>query len=109
MNRILRNSLTIGGIVTASTLLIIYFRNQFKLLADACYNIVGGTVHNISQNDVKITLFFKIKNKSDLSVTLSNAIFDVYVNNMFVSKVLRKEKQKILSNSDIIFKIDVQF
>lgn len=109
MNKILKNSLIIGGLLASTTAIIIYLRKQFKLLADSCYAISGGVIHNISTDEVKITLFFKLKNTSDLTIKIQNAQFSIYVNNLFVTKILRKDKQVILSNSDVIFKLDVEF
>ncbi len=109
MNRILKNSLIIGGILVATTGLVVYFRKQFKLLADSCSTIVGGIIHNIGTDEVSLTLMFKIKNISDLTIKVENMTFDIYVNNLFVTKILRKDKQTLLSHADIIFKLDVQF
>ena len=109
MNRILKNVLIIGGLTTATTALIFYFRRQYKLLSDACYNITGGVIHNISADTVKLTLFFKVKNNSDLTIHIDNVEFSIFVNNLFITKIYRKEKQTILSNSDIIFQINVEF
>jgi len=109
MNRIVKNSLILGGLLLASTSLIVYFRNQFKKLADSCYTVVGGIIHNISLNDVKISLIFQIKNNSDISVNVENVEFKIFVNNLFVTKILKKQKQKLLSHSSVTFNLDVQF
>ncbi len=109
MNRILKNSLILGAILGATTGIVIYFNKQFKNLANSCYAIVGGVVHNLGLEDVRITVFFKIKNTSDLTIKISNLSFDIYVNNLFVTKILRKETQTILSNSNVILKLDVNF
>ncbi len=109
MNRLLRNSLIIGGILGTTAGIVIYFKRQFKKLADSCYTISGGVIHNIDLNDVKISLIFQIKNMSDLSVIVENIEFNIFVNNMFVTKVLKKQKQILYSNSDIPFHLDVNF
>lgn len=109
MNRILKNSLIIGGILGATTGLIFYFRKQFNLLANSCYAITGGVIHNISLDDTKITIFLKIKNTSQLSLTIENLSLNIYVNNLFVSNILKKEKQTIPSNGSVVIQLDVSF
>ena len=109
MNRLVKNSLIIGGILAVTTGVVIYLTRQFKLLADSCYSFAGAVLHNISADDVKMTIFFKVVNKSDLSVKIENIIFNIYVNNLFVTKIYKKEKQKLLSNSSKVYQLDVQF
>jgi LEA14-like dessication related protein len=81
----LRNGLIIGGLLVATVGVIAYVKRQINLLMDSCYTISGGVLHNLSLNNVKITLFFKIKNESDLTINISDLSLNLYVNNMFVT------------------------
>jgi len=101
--------LIIGGLRLATSLVVIYFRKQLKLLSEACYYISGGVVHALGMDNVSITIFLKVTNESDLTIDLSNMMFKVYVNKMYVTKIVKPEKQKILSKADVIIKLDFQF
>lgn len=109
MNPKLRNGLIIGGLVVAAITLIAYFKRQFNLLYNACYTISGGVIHSLGLDKVKITLFFKIVNESDLTIEISNMNFNVYVNNMFISKVVKPEAQMLYSKSDATIKVGFEF
>jgi len=105
----LRNGLIIGGLLVATVGVIAYVKRQINLLMDSCYTISGGVLHNLSLSNVKITLFFKIKNESDLTINISDLSLNLYVNNMFVTKIEKPETQTIYSKSDTIIKIDFEF
>lgn len=105
----LRNGLIFGGIAIAGVVLFAYLKKQYNLLYNACYTIAGGVIHSLGLDKVKLTLFFKIVNESDINVEVSNMDFNIYVNNMFVTKILKSEPQTLKSNSDTIIKLDVEF
>lgn len=104
-----RNGIIIGGLAIAAIGVIAYFKRQINLLKDACYTISGGIIHNISLSNVKMTLFFKIVNESDITINVSNMVFNIYVNNMFITKIEKPDAQTIFSKSDTIVKLDFEF
>lgn len=104
-----RNGIIIGGLLLATLSLAIYFKRQFKLLSNACYQIVGGVVHSLGLDSVKITLFFKIVNDSDLTIAISDMDFGIYVNKMFITKIKKPDVQLLYSKSDAIIKLDFEF
>lgn len=104
-----RNGIIIGGLSIATIALIAYLKRQVNLLKDACYTISGGIIHNISLSNVKMTLFFKIVNESDITINVSNMVFNIYVNNMFITKIEKPDAQTIFSKSDTIVKLDFEF
>jgi LEA14-like dessication related protein len=105
----LRNGLIVGGLSVATIALIAYFSRQVKLLKDACYTISGGIVQSLTLTNVKMTLFFKIVNESDLTIQVSDMIFNIYVNNMFVTNIKKPEAQTIYSKSNTIIKLEFEF
>lgn len=105
----LRNGLIIGGLAVAGIALIAYFKRQYNLLLNACYTISGGVVHSLGLDNVKITLFFKIVNESDLTIEISDMMFNIYVNKMFITKMLKPDKQVLYSKSDAVVKLDFEF
>lgn len=104
-----RNGLIIGGLALAGIGILAYFKKQWDLVYNACYTIAGGVVHTLGFNNVNITLFFKVVNESDITIELSDMVFNIYVNKMFVSKVLKPDVQMLYSKSNAIIKIDFQF
>lgn len=105
----LRNGLIIGGLAVATLSLIAYFKRQYDLLYNACYAISGGIIHSLGLDKVKMTLFFKIVNESDITVEVSNMNFNIYVNGMFISKVVKEEPQTLYGKSDALIKVDFEF
>ena len=104
-----KKALIVGGLLTAAAGLYVYFKRQFQILYDSCYTITGGVVHSLGIDKVKISLFFKIVNKSDLTITVSNMNFNIYVNTMFVTNIKRVEPVTIYSKSEEIIKLDFEF
>ena len=104
-----RNGLILGGLAIATTALVVYFGRQYNLIKNACYTIAGGVVHSININSVKITLFFRIANESDLTIEVADMVFNVYVNKMFVTKIIKNEKQMLYSKSDATIQLDFEF
>lgn len=105
----LKYGLIIGGLLVAATGVAVYMKNQFKLIKDSCYTISGGVIHSLGLDSVKITLFFKFVNDSDLTIKISDMKFNIYVNKMFVTKILRNEEQTILSKASTIIRLDFDF
>ncbi len=109
MNKTLRNTLIVGGIGVAIVSLIAYFKKQYDLLLNACYTISGGVVHTLGLDNIKITLFFKIVNDSDLTIEINDMNFNIYVNKLFITKIKKTQKQTLYSQSSAIIKLDFEF
>lgn len=105
----LRNGLIIGGLLVAATGLAVYMKRQFNLIKESCYTISGGIIHNLALDSVKMTLFFKFVNDSDITIKLSDMNFNIYVNNMFVTKIVRSQEQTVLSKANTIIRLDFEF
>jgi len=86
-----------------------YMATQYKLLKNACYVVAGAIVNKLSLSQVKFTLLLNVKNNSDIDFTITNQQYDVYVNEMLVSKVDNPENTEIFSNGSTTFKINVDF
>lgn len=104
-----RNGLILGGLAVATVGLVYYFKRQYDLIYNACYAITGGVVHSLGLDNVKITLFFKVVNESDLTIELSDMVFGIYVNKMFVTKINKPDIQVLYSKSDTVMKLDFEF
>jgi LEA14-like dessication related protein len=105
----LRNGLIIGGILVAFTSLAVYMKKQYNLIKESCYTISGGIINSLALDSVKITLFFKFVNDSDITIKLSDMNFNIYVNKMFVTKIVRSQEQTVLSKANTIIRLDFDF
>ena len=85
-----------------------YYRNYKKALA-YCYLVMGAVVHELSLQRISFTLMLKVKNKSDYSAKISNQRYDVYVNDMLISKITNPGTQIINARGYSTFKIDIEF
>ena len=101
--------LLFGAIGVALIGIATYVATQYKLLQNACFVVAGAIVNKLSLAQVKFTLLLNVKNNSDIDFVITNQQYDVYVNEMLVSKVDNPEKAEILSNGSTTFKINVDF
>ena len=104
-----KGAFIIGGILATGSALIVYFYKQIKELKESCYTISGGVIHSLGLDNVKISLFFKIVNKSDITIKVEDMDFNIFVNKMFVSKITKKDITTIYSKSNEIIKLNFEF
>jgi len=109
MNPKLKYGLIIGALIVAGLGSLAYLKKQFNLIKDSCYTISGGIIHTLGLTNIKMTIFFKIVNESDITIKLSDMIFNIYVNNIFVTKISKPEEQVIFSKNEAIIQLEVQF
>ena len=64
-----------------------YLLKQVRLLVNTVFEFSGVKVNSISLQQISITLWWKVVNKSDISFTVSNQDYDIYLNDTFVQKV----------------------
>jgi LEA14-like dessication related protein len=64
-----------------------YVMKQIQLLVNTEFTSVGTQINKINFSEINITLWWKVVNKSDIGLTLTNQIYDVYLNGKFVKKV----------------------
>jgi LEA14-like dessication related protein len=64
-----------------------YLLKQVRKLVNTEFTFSKAKINDISFQKISITLFWKVVNKSDISFTVSNQDFDIYLNDIFVKKV----------------------
>jgi LEA14-like dessication related protein len=64
-----------------------YLMKQIRLLVNTEFEMVGTSVNKVSLQQISITLWWKVVNKSDISATISDQVYDIYLNGKFVKKV----------------------
>lgn len=105
----LKKGLIIGGTVVGVLAVVGYLFSQFNKLYNSCYAVVGAIIHDFSITNVRITLFVKIENTSDFSVTIDKQFYDVFLNDMQVAVFSTENPIKLTSKSTETFPIDVHF
>lgn len=98
-----------GGLTLIAIAALAYLNKQAKALYDACFTIAGAVVHTISFDNMEFDVLMSIKNTSDMSFTITNQNYNIYVNKMLVAEVENKENVKIASNGKSNMKINVKF
>lgn len=64
-----------------------YVMKQIQLLVNTEFDMVGTQVNKIGLKEINLTIWWKVVNKSDIGITLTNQIYDVYLDGKFVKKV----------------------
>lgn len=108
-NKNIYKYVSIGAISIGLISLTRYFHKQSKLLASSCYAITGAIINQISFSSVNFTLLLNVKNKSDITFTVVNQKYTIFVNGMFVADIIKKDRIKVYSQNNTTLKIDVQF
>lgn len=73
--------------VGISVFTVNYLMKQIRLLVNTVFEFSGITVNRISTKEINLTLWWKVVNKSDIAFTISNQVFDVYLDGVFIKKV----------------------
>ena len=77
-----------------------YVMKQVRLLVNTEFDMAGTKINKLSLNEVSITLWWKVINKSDISITVSEQVFDIYLNGKFIKKVGNAIPVKIKAHAD---------
>lgn len=64
-----------------------YLMKQIRLLVNTDFDMSGTQINKLSFKEISITLWWKVVNKSDISITVSDQVYDIYLNGKFVKKV----------------------
>ena len=89
--------------------LVVYVWQQTSKLKNACFFITGGSVNQLSTTNVSITLLAKVKNISDITVTLTDMEIDIYVNDLFITHISSSVNQDIISQAYTTVSLPISF
>lgn len=81
-------------------LTLTYMMQQVKKLVNTEWFFMGTQVKKISLNQIDIIMWWRVLNTSDFSFQVSNQIYDVFLNGVFIKKVGFSPKINIPTNSD---------
>ena len=76
--------LGVGGIAFG---LYSYYIKQLEILTKLTYKLRGVSLENANLDSVSISLKLEVKNNSDISITIANYYFDVFLNDIFVGVI----------------------
>jgi LEA14-like dessication related protein len=97
-----------GGMALGLAAIFYYFKINIKKLYDYKWEFSGIKNLLIRENEISFTIFFKIKNDSDLSFIISEQNYDVYINNIYVSKIKNPNRIMIASNGTTQIPFDIE-
>lgn len=64
-----------------------YLMKQVRLLVNTEFEMSGTTINKLSLQEISITLWWRVVNKSDISINISEQVYDIYINGIFIKKV----------------------
>jgi LEA14-like dessication related protein len=59
----------------------------------------GTAINNISFQEISITLWWKVENKSDIAFNISNQVYDVYLNGKLAKRIGNAPEIKVYPHS----------
>lgn len=102
--------IAIGGTAALGIILLsAWVAKQAKALYDACFTVAGAVIHTISMDKMDMDLLVNISNKSDVSFTVTNQNYQVYINKMLVAVISNNENTKVVAKGNTTMKINVKF
>lgn len=88
MDKTLLKKVGIGAVmIGVLSYTISYLFKQVRLLVKTDFVFSGTQLNSVSLEKVSITLWWEVVNKSDISFTISNQEYDIFVNGRFIKKV----------------------
>ena len=84
-----------------------YFSQQAKLLKNFSYNIIGGSINNISTDNLSVNLNINFVNKSAIEVSVLSFNLNFYMNGIACGTLLPVQPFVIAANSSSTIPITV--
>lgn len=103
----MKNKAIIIGIIAAVGVAAYLVYKQFTKFMEYSLSFRSIKVKNVSAKELKIDLGLNFENKSDLQVVLTKQVYDVFINNVFVSKIVSDKEVVIAPKSKTPMNFDV--
>jgi LEA14-like dessication related protein len=87
-----------GGLGLALASIFAYLKINIDKIYNAKWEFDGIKNLIINKDFIKFTIFLKLNNKGSISLYISEQDYDVYINEVYVSKIKNNESIKIVSN-----------
>lgn len=87
-----------------------YYLTQLQILELWDYRLIGGRLKKASLNEIIVQLDIEITNDADITLTITDYYFDIYLNNVLVAKLSNASVNQILNRSGgkSLFQFDVK-
>ena len=85
--------------VGLSVFVVNYLAKQVRMLVNTTFDMSGTAINKISLKEINITLWWKVENKSDIGFTISNQVYDVYLDGKLAKRVGNAPEIKIYPHS----------
>ncbi len=99
----------IAGVIAVVTFVGAFAYLQYKKMMDYVIKFKGIKIKKISLNLISFDLFLDYTNNSDITFTLKKQVYDVYVNNIFVTTLENTSPNTILKNTTSVLGLNVAF
>lgn len=109
MNKKTAEILIFGALGIAFAGLAVYVWKQANELKNACYVITGGSVNSIDTDSINLTLLVKVKNISDITITINQLELDIYVNNLYITHISSPVNQQVISQAYTTLSLPIVF
>ena len=76
-----------------------YYLQQAEILQKLRYRIIGGRILNASLSNLSLQLDLEVTNDSNLGITMTNYMFDVYINGKKVGVISNASINQILNKN----------
>jgi LEA14-like dessication related protein len=64
-----------------------YLLKQTRALVNTDFELTKTQINKLSLKEVSITLWWRVVNKSDIGIVVSNQVYDIFLNGRFLKKV----------------------
>lgn len=85
--------------VGLSAFVVNYLAKQVRMLVRTKFAMSGIAINKITFKEINFSLWWKVTNNSDISFTISNQVYDVYLNGKLAKRVGNKPDVKISPHS----------
>jgi LEA14-like dessication related protein len=72
---------------------------QYKKIMNYVMKFTRAKINNISLNNIDFNIYISFENKSDLTFTIRQQEYDVYINDVFLTKIVNYAPNVIKANS----------
>jgi LEA14-like dessication related protein len=96
-------------IVGLASYTIVYFKRQVELLKGTCFTFAGGVLKKAGFNSSLVTLYLRVKNRSDIDITILSQSYDVFINDVYVTNVRNENKSLLKAGNTSVLELDIAF
>ena len=88
---------------------VVYVGKQAKILVGTVIEFAGLKINKFTLQNVFLTLFFKVLNKSDIGFTIQNQSWKIYLKGELIKELVNPNQIKVLPHSDTRLPIYLNF